>query len=389
MTLKLVWASVRDQPLQFLLAVMLCALGITAVVCVVALQHTLESHGARQAAGIDLVVGAKGSALQNTLAAVYHLDVPNGNIRLADVETLAKHPMVAQAIPISLGDSVGGARIVGAPDTFYSLYNAALAAGAWPAAPMEAAVGANAAKQLKLRLGDQFIGSHGMSESSAEHGEHPFVVTALLAPTGRVIDNLVVTPLASIWTMHAEHSDPAAPPEVTFALIKLKSLAAMASLPRYINAETNLQATSPATESARLLANFAWVALIVKSFAAALIVATGIALLAALLQSLERRQTDLALLRAMGVKRATLGALLAGQGLLTVLVAAALSALLVTAAAYWLVHVGLVGVTIDGLYVATVLLIVTLAALLLALLATLPVLRRTAKLDLATLLSKS
>ncbi|TAG02487.1 MAG: FtsX-like permease family protein [Betaproteobacteria bacterium] len=386
---KLIWANVRDQPLQFLLAVLLCALGMASILAVLGLQHTLETHGARQAEGIDLVVGAKGSALQNTLAAVYHLDVPNGNIRLADVETLAKHPMVAQAIPISLGDSVGGARIVGAPDPFYALYNAKPEQGVLPNAPLEAAIGAAAARKLKLRIGDQFFGTHGFADSGDAHGDHAFVVTAILAPTGRVIDNLVVTPLASVWVVHAEHTDANAPAEVTFALLRLRGLAAMASLPRFINAETPMQATSPATESARLLANFDWIAVIIKSFAAALTVATALALLGALSQALEHRQTDLALLRAMGVKRAQLWWLLLGQALASVLLAALVALLLIAAGAWWLERYALPGVVVNGGYLAQLALWVTLAALALAILSTIPVIVRTLRLDIAALLSKS
>jgi putative ABC transport system permease protein len=386
---KIIWANVRDQPLQFLLSVLLCALGMASILSVLVLQHTLENHGARQAEGIDLVVGAKGSALQNTLAAVYHLDVPNGNIRLADVEALAKHPMVAEAIPISLGDSVGGARIVGAPDPFYALYGAKPAQGALPNAPLEAAIGATTARKLKLRVGDQFFGSHGFGSSDSGHGDHAFVVTALLAPTGRVIDNLVVTPLASVWMVHADHTDATAPAEVTFALLRLRGLAAMASLPRYINTETKMQATSPATESARLLANFEWIAVIIKSFAAALTVATALALLGALSQALEHRQTDLALLRAMGVKRVQLWSLLAGQAVASVLLATFVALALIAFGAWWLERYALPGITVDARNLSELSLWITLAAIVLAILSTLPVIVRTLRLDIAALLSKS
>jgi putative ABC transport system permease protein len=385
---QLLFANLRDQPLQFVLATLLCTLGLASVNTIVWLQKTLESHAARQATGIDLVVGAKGSALQNTLAAVYHLDVPNGNIRLADVEALAKHPMVMRAIPISLGDSVGGARIVGATPAVYELYAAKANEGMLPAVPLEAAIGANAAKRLKLNVGDRFVGNHGLSEGGDGHGDHAYLVTAILKPTGRVIDELVITPLESVWAVHADHAA-STEREVTFALLQLRGPVAMATLPRYINSQTNMQAASPAAESARLLANFGWVAIIVKAFAVALIVAAFFALFVALLQALDRRKTDLALLRAMGVKRGKLWTLLLGESLMVIFLAGAIATFLVIAAAFWLRMYGIPGIHIDWGHGVIVILSSMFVASVLAILATLPVVRRTFTLDISAQLSRT
>jgi putative ABC transport system permease protein len=384
---KLILGNVREQPLQWLLAILLCTLGLISAITIMWLQHTLAQHASRQAQGIDLIVGAKGSALQNTLAGVYHVDVPNGNIQLSDVEALAKHPMVAAALPISLGDSVGGARIVGATTAFYALYGALPSSGALPAAPMEAALGASAATRLKLSIGDSFVGNHGIGEGAAAHDSFPYNVVTILKPTGRVIDELVVTPLESVWAVHAAHA--ASPtPEVTFALIQTRSPVAMATLPRYINAQTNMQAASPAAESARALATFGWLASLVKGFAGALALASLGALLVALLQALDRRKTDLALLRAMGVSRGIVWQLLIGESMLVVLIAGAVAAISVSIAALLLAQFGLPGVKIDPWYGATVTFVSILIALALAFVATLPMIRRAFTIDIAKQLSK-
>jgi putative ABC transport system permease protein len=385
---RLVQRYVADSPWQFFLATLLCALGVFSAISVIWLSHILENHAKRQAEGIDLVIGAKGSGLQNTLAAVYHADVPNGNIPLATVEQLAKNPLIARAEPISLGDSVSGARIVGAKNSFFSLYEAKPAIGTLPQQPLDAVLGANVAKRTKLAIGDRFVGNHGMSEGGEAHDTHPYTVVGILAPTARVIDELVVTPLESVWIAHEGHTA-STEPEVTFALLALKSPVAMATLPRAINSQTNLHAASPAIESARLLANFGWVAAIIKAFAIALMASAMIATFAALSQALERRQTDIALMRAMGVPRSRVALLLCSETLAIVLGATAVALAFLAAAAYWLSRHALPGLEMALPYGALTILVCTIVTIVLALVASVPTIRRAYRIDVAAQLSRT
>lgn len=386
MIARLIIRFLRERPWQFALAVALCGIGLASAISIVWLQSALEAHARRQAEGIDIVVGAKGSALQNVLAAVYHLDVPNGNIPLADIDGLRAHPLVAKAIPLAMGDSVAGARIVGTTPEFVSLYGATLAAGEFATAPMDAVIGAAVAARTGLKLGDNFVGSHGLGDGGAEHASRPYRVSGVLNPTGRVIDQTVVTPIESVWLVHEGH-EASAEKEATFALLQLKSPIAMATLPRLINQQSGLQASVPAMESARLLTSFDWVALIVKAFAAVLVTASMASLLGALLQALARREPELALLRAMGASRSQLSALVVGESLTLIVVSATLAGMLVALGA-WLLHAfALPGITlslldgfifwIGGLLVATVMAIV----------ATIPVLWRSTSIDVAAQLS--
>ena len=386
MILRLVFQFLRERPWQFALAVSLCALGLASAIAIVWLQSLLEAHARRQAQGIDIVVGAKGSALQNVLAAVYYLDVPNGNIPLVEVDKLRANPQVSKAIPIAMGDSVAGARIVGSTAEFVPFYRATLAAGELPTAPMDAVVGAAVAARTGLKVGDNFVGAHGLGEGGAEHDSHPYRVSGLLKATGRVIDQTVVTPIESVWLVHGEHAASAIP-EATFALLQLKGPVAMATLPRLINQQSGLQAAVPALESARLLTSFDWVALIVKVFAAVLVIAAMASLLGALLQALARREPELALLRAMGASRGQLSALVLGESLALIGVSSLLAGLLVALGAWALQRFALPGIGVNseegflfwlgGLLVATVL----------AIIATIPVLWRSASVDVATQLS--
>ena len=386
MIVRLIFRFLWERPWQFALAVTLCALGLASAISIVWLQSLLETHARRQAQGIDIVVGAQGSALQNVLAAVYYLDVPTGNIRLNEIDALRANPLVAKAIPIALGDSVAGARIVGTTPEFVSFYGATLASGELPAAPMDAVIGAAVAARTGLKVGDSFVGAHGLGDVGVEHDAYPYRVSGLLKPTGRVIDQTVVTMLESVWLVHEGHAA-SAEKEATFALIQLTSPIAMATLPRLINKKAGLQAAVPAMESARLLISFDWVALIVKAFAGVLIVAAMASLLGALLQALARQEPELALLRAMGASRRQLSGLMLGESLVLVAVSAVVAGALAAAGVWALKTFGLPGLSVDmqqgflfwlaGLLLATVMAIV----------ATIPVLWRSATVDVAAQLS--
>ena len=386
MIAKLVWRFLRERPWQFALAVTLCALGLASAISIIWLQFLLESHARRQAQGIDIVVGAKGSALQNVLAAVYYLDVPNGNIPLVEVDKLRANPQVARAIPIALGDSVAGARIVGTTPEFVSFYGATIASGELPAAPMDAVIGSALASRTGLKVGDNFAGAHGLGEGGSEHDSQPYRVSGVLKPTGRVIDQTVVTPIESVWLVHGEHAA-SSTAEATFALLQVKGPVAMATLPRLINQLSGLQAAVPALESARLLTSFDWVALIVKVFAAVLVVAAMASLLGALLQALARREPELALLRAMGASRGQLAALVVGESLALIVAASLLAGVLVALGGWGLQAYALPGIGVNISEGFLFWLAGLLVAALLATIATIPVLWRSASVDVAAQLS--
>jgi putative ABC transport system permease protein len=334
---RLALAYARRRPLSTLLVVLLLALGVASVALTLLVTHELESRLTRDAEGIDLVVGAKGSPLQIVLAGVYHVDVPPGNIPLAAVEALRKNPMIAQVIPLALGDSFRGFRIVGTEPEFVAHYGGTLAAGTLWSLPLDAVLGSEVARASKLRTGDKFVGSHGLAEGGGIHGDARYSVTGVLAPTGTVLDRMVVTSIASVWAVHdhhddddeADHAKGAAPAkgaskshaasdegrEVTLALVKYRTPLAAASLPRTIDRETQLVAASPAYETARLLTVFGAGVNLIRAFAWLLVAASTLMLFAALAQALDERRYDLAIMRALGASRAQVATVLLAESL--------------------------------------------------------------------------
>ncbi|WP_084452991.1 ABC transporter permease [Roseateles chitosanitabidus] len=201
---RLAWRYLWARPMLTALNLMLLSLGLAAIGFVVLVSEQLEQGLKRDLAGIDLVVGAKGSPMQILLAGVFHLDQSTGNIPLATVRQLRQQPLVAQAVPISLGDSYRGHRIVGTTPEYLGLYRLSLAQGQGWARPMQAVLGAEVARLSGLQPGDRFHGTHGLASGGDEH-EQAYEVTGVLAPTGGVADRLVLTDLTSVWEAHAAH----------------------------------------------------------------------------------------------------------------------------------------------------------------------------------------
>ena len=119
----------RARPLNTVLSVLLLALGVGTIVLLLLVVGQAEERMQRDARGIDLVVGAKGSPMQLMLAGIYHLDAPTGNIPLASAQALAKNRFIKKAMPLALGDSWQGRRIVGADKMYAEHYGAELRAG--------------------------------------------------------------------------------------------------------------------------------------------------------------------------------------------------------------------------------------------------------------------
>ncbi len=142
-------------------------------------------------------------------------------------------------------------------------------------------------------------------------------MTGVLAPTGTVLDRLVLTALDSVWAVHehhgeAPHDEHEAEPEreVTLALVRYASPLAAATLPRAIDRSTALVAASPAYETARLMTVFGAGLDLIRAFALLLVAASGLMLFVALAQALEDRRYDLAILRALGASRRKVAAVL-------------------------------------------------------------------------------
>jgi putative ABC transport system permease protein len=307
-----------SRPLAALLNLLLLTLGLASITFVLLASEQVDRAFQRDLAGIDLVVGAKGSPMQLILAGVFHIDVPPGNIRLADVEALRRQPQVAKLIPLSLGDSFRGFRIVGTNADYLAHYRLSLAQGRAWTGPMETVLGAQAARDIGMKAGDSFIGSHGLGGGGHSHGENPYRVSGVLAPCGCVADRLILTATESVWQVHekamavdeADRKVLEAEREVTMALITYKSPLAAVSFPRYVNNSTDLQSAAPAVELSRLLRMVGVGSEVLRGFGAVLLFTAALSVFIALWNAVRERRADLAMLRMLGAPPIRVAALL-------------------------------------------------------------------------------
>ncbi len=348
---QLVLGYLRYRPLAAALSIGLLALGVGLLSLLVLLDQQMTRQFERNLAGIDLVIGAKGSPLQLVTSSIYHADAPTGNVPISEVKAFGnpKHPLITEAIPLGLGDSYRGRRIVGTTPDFIKLYEASLAQGKTFDKPYDVVLGANAAKKLSLQLGDEFKSVHGLDDNpDLVHADgKSFSVSGILAPTGLVIDELIITQLQTIWDVHGSHDhdeedahdhddheghdhdnhkghdhgtlnpEPNNIPkgsnlepslwyketdkEITALLAKFKGRNTMTlNFARNLNANTNLMAATPAVVMAQFSEQVSSAEDVIRALAIVIVLASMLSLLIILLNALRERKGDLSLLRALG-----------------------------------------------------------------------------------------
>ncbi len=320
--IKLSWKYLISKPLNTGLNILLLAMGLAIITVLLLMQDQFENKMTRDAKGIDLVIGAKGSPLQLVLSSVYHIDFPTGNIPLNEAEGVSKNRLIKNVIPMGMGDNYNGYRIIGTNHDYLELYEASFKEGkAWEF-PFETVVGHAVARKLELELGSKFVGSHGIGTASHAHEEHDYVVVGVLEKQDNVLDQLILTSIESVWYTHDEDHDhekfeqPVATTgfpnseqpdrEVTSLLVQYRNPIAAVQLPRFINSRSSLQAASPSFEISRLFELLGIGIKLVQGLAVVIIVIAGLGIFIALYNSLKERKYDLAVMRTLGASRGTL-----------------------------------------------------------------------------------
>ena len=329
---SLSWRYLWSRPLAAGLNLLLLTLGLASITLLLLVGHQINTAFERDLAGIDVVVGAKGSPMQLILSGVFHLDVPTGNVPLAAIEALKTNRQVAKIIPISLGDSFRGFRIVGTTPDYIAHYKMTLAQGALWTQPMQMVIGAQVAARTGLTVGDQFAGTHGLGSSGDVHAKTPYTVVGVLAGNGSVLDRLLITATESVWKAH--EADTAldeedqkileAEREVTLALIRYTTPLAAVTFPRFINTTTEMQGAAPALEITRLLSMIGVGTNLMKALAGVLLLTAGLSVFIALWSAVRERRADLALLRMLGAPPRMVATLLLVEALWLALLATVL-----------------------------------------------------------------
>lgn len=377
MLVKIAWKNILHKPLNTALCVSLLLFGVAIISLLLLIQYQVEQKFDRDLQDIDLVVGAKGSPLQLVLSAIYHLDAPTGNIKLAEARKIMESPMVDNTIPLAYGDSYLGHRILGTSPDYLEKYNAQFLEGEMFSKSMEAVLGADVAKKSGLKIGSEFLGTHGEVSQGHVHEESPYTVVGILDETNSVLDRLILTNIESVWQVHADHDGHGEDDEhhdheeghdhehhdhnhadheehdhenddkqddhdhadhkhhdhedneanavaeierdsmeITAFLVNFKTRMAMLNMPRIINQETNMQAVIPSLEINRLFYMIGVGASTIKLVAVGIMLMAGFSVFFVLYGRLENRKYELGLLRSVGYRPGHLFRLLVLEGLI-------------------------------------------------------------------------
>jgi putative ABC transport system permease protein len=216
--LRLAWRSLLNRRLASILTILSVALSVALLIGVERVRQSARSSFTNTISQTDLIVGARGGGVPLLLYTVFHMGNATNNISFATYEKISSDPNVAWTIPLSMGDSHRGFRVVGTNADFYAHYHyrrnqqPRFGAGVEPKAMFDVAVGSAVAAKLGYRIGDHLTLSHGVGEVSFHsHDDKPFSVTGILEPTGTPIDRSVFITLQGLEAIHADWEDGAPP----------------------------------------------------------------------------------------------------------------------------------------------------------------------------------
>lgn len=328
--LRLAMASLNNRRFTALLTVFAIALSVTLLLAVERVRTEARVSFASTISGTDLIVGARSGSVSLLLYSVFRIGNATNNIRWDSFQQIAANPQVKWAIPLSLGDSHRGYRVMGTSRAYFEHYQYGrgqalqLAAGrAFADDPFELVLGAEVAQALTYSLGEQLVLAHGVATISLlKHDDKPFRVVGILQRTGTPVDRTLHISLAGMEALHIDWQSgmPArgaaqvsatqardldlTPSAITAVLLGLNSKIATFSLQRAINEFRGepLLAILPGVALQELwsLMGTAEQALFVVSL---FVVLTGlIGMLTAILTSLNERRREMAILRSVGAR---------------------------------------------------------------------------------------
>lgn len=313
------WSYLWNRKLTTALTVISVALGVGLISAVLTLRDETQRRFEEEGQSFDIVIGAKGNPLQLVLSTVYFLDAPTGNVDIEIYESLKGHEDVTGLFPVGMGDSYSGFRIVGVTRDLMDFTPGGrtpytLASGRYFEVPFEAVIGANVAEDTNLKLGDKFVGTHGMiATTMAEvHKDHPYTVVGIMQRSGSPNDRAIFCDLQSVWDAHSHGKDSGHgsdehhhhEQEITALLVKLASPAIRFEFKDRINRTSNAMAAIPIQEIQKLYEQLLGTAKLVLLAIGYLVVAiSALSILIGLYMAILQRKRDLAIMRALGATR--------------------------------------------------------------------------------------
>lgn len=343
---KLAFKSILNRKFTVALTIISIALSAALLLGVERLRTESRASFANTISGTDLVVGARSGSIQLLLYSVFRIGNATNNISWESYQDIANHPKVAWTIPISLGDSHRGFRVMGTTPDYFKHYRYArdhqlnFIAGKPFAGVYDAVLGFDVAEKLGYVIGEEIIVAHGAGKVSFfKHDNKPFKVVGILARTGTPLDRTVHTSLAGIEAIHidwqggsrpmpgmqigarqAEQLD-LTPKSITAMLVGMNSKLSTFKLQRHINEykEESLLAILPGVALHQLweMIGVAEKALLAISI---FVVVVGLtSMMTVIITTLNERRREMAILRSMGARPAHIFVLIMGESFALVL----------------------------------------------------------------------
>ena len=320
-----------------LLSIIAIAISVFTLVAIEHIRNEAKSSFAQTVSGVDLIVGARGGEINLLLYSVFYLGNASRNISYDSFESLKQASSVAWTIPLSMGDSHRGFRVIGTDENFFKhfKYGQKLPLEFQSGQPFsdehQVVIGAAVARKLNYQLSQKITIAHGLGRQSfSKHNHHPFTINGILKPTGTPVDQAVYVSLAGLEAVHsAANSDirhDHKPASITAAMVGLKSRLRTFQLQRQINQSQPepLMAILPGVtlsllwESMNMMEN----TLVVISWLILIAALTGLG--ATLLASMRERQQELSVLRSLGARPWFIFGLIQAESLLITLTACGL-----------------------------------------------------------------
>ena len=346
--------SLGNRKLTALLTVLAIALSVMLLLGVERLRAQARASFAHTIAGTDLIVGARSGAIPLLLYSVFRIGDATNTISWDSYKAVATHPRVAWTAPISLGDSHRGYRVVGTTTAFFEHYRYGrrqaleLDRGQRFDGVFEAVIGADVARELRYRVGQTITVAHGVGEVALRaHDDKPFTVVGILRPTGTPVDRSIHVSLAAIEAIHLNWQAGAPvpgltispeqvakfslqPKEITAVLVGLTSRIATFEVQRFVNDYDRepLLAILPGATLHALWDMLGMVEQVLLAVSVLVLLVSILGMVAILLNSLNERRRELAILRSVGARPADIVMLVVGESLLLALLGIAVGLLL-------------------------------------------------------------
>jgi len=334
--LELAWRSLLNRRVSVILTFMSMMLSVIVVIGVEHIRSQARESFTRTISGVDLVVGARTSQLNLLLYAIFRIGSAANNVSWDSYELITADPRVKWSIPLALGDSHRGYRVLGTTPEFFEHFRYGpglkplLREGAIFGEGNEAVLGSEVARSLGYVTGSELAIAHGLvSTAFSLHGGQPFVVSGILAVTGTPVDQTVHISLAALEGLHdTPHADGATekdehaaePASVTAFLLGLHNRATVFGIQRDINDYTGeaLTAILPGVALAELWQSVGSMEQILALISALVMVAALLGLATMLLSSMRERSREIALYRALGAHPSSILLLVELEALLLV-----------------------------------------------------------------------